>query len=440
MKPKKNVSDFRYDSNAARVPWAAVGEPVREQDAAQIVRFLLKPSADKSATYERQFARVEKELFKLRRVAGYAGKLTLGDSVTKLEKQVARFLGTRHALFLTNWTAGAEIVCKYAGLKEGDEIIAPAITFIATIAYPLAVGAKVVLADVDPRTLNMDPADVARKITRRTKVIIPVHLGGYPVDMEAIMKLARRHNVTVFEDAAHALGASYKGRMCGAIGDFGAFSFHEVKNVTSLGEGGILCTNLPFGKQLSKARFLGLDFSRKIPNWLYDVMAIRGKAGWFAAGNHSATEIQAVGLMQQMTRLRTIIAQRRRAAHYLNRRLAMVHGLVTPPLDDRHITSSHHLYLLQVDPDKLGADVQALKKKLAERGLVQIPHFAPLYKFSIMRQLGYNTRALETSCPVAEEAFQHRFTHLPLYEYDSDQLRFMADMIIEAAGELRAGR
>ncbi len=440
MKTKKSVSDFRYDSNAARVPWAAVGQPVREADVAQIVRFLLKPDAGKAAAYEKQFKRVEREVTQLRRFATYAGKLTLGNSVTKLEQQLAQLLHTKHALFLTNWTAGAEIVYKYAGLKEGDEIIAPAITFIATIAYPLAVGAKVVLADVDPRTLNMDPADVARKITRRTKVIVPVHLGGYPCDMEAIMKLARRHHITVFEDAAHAFGASYRGRMCGTIGDFGGFSFHEVKNVTSLGEGGILCTNLPFGKQLSKARFLGLDFSRQIPNWLYDVTAIQGKNGWFAAGNHSATEIQAIGLTQQMARLKTIIAKRRRAAEYMNRRLARVPGLITPPLDDRRIQSSHHLYLLQVDPDKLGADVQALKKKLAERGLVQIPHFAPLYKFSVMRQLGYNTRALEASCPVAEEAFQRRFTHLPLYEYDARQLRFMADRIIEAAAELRAGR
>jgi dTDP-4-amino-4,6-dideoxygalactose transaminase len=437
---KKTVSDFRYNSAAARVPWAAVGEPVREQDVAQLVRFLLKPSDEKSPAYERQFARVERELSKLKRVADYAGKLTLGNSVTALEQQTARFLGTKQTLFLTSWTSAAEIVYKYAGLKAGDEIIAPAITFVATIAYPLAVGAKVVLADVDPRTLNLDPADVARKITPRTKVIVPVHLGGYPADMDAILKLARRRNITVFEDAAHAFGAHYKGRMCGSIGDFGAFSFHEVKNITSLGEGGILCTSLPFGTQLSKARFLGLDFSRQIPNWLYDVTAIEGKTGWFAAGNHSTTEIQALGLMQQLGRLKGIIAKRRRAANYLNRRLARVRGLVTPPLDDRQVTSSHHLYLLQVEPEKLGADVQALKQKLAARGLVQIPHFAPLYKFSVMRQLGYNTAALEASCPVAEEAFRHRFTHLPLYDYDSGQLKYMADMIIEAAAELRAGR
>ena len=210
--------------------------------------------------------------------------------------------------------------------------------------------------------------------------------------------------------------------------------------VNALGEGGILCTNHPFGKQLSKARFLGLDFGRQIPDWLYDVTAVRGKTGWFAAGNHSATEIQAVGLAQQLARLKPILAKRRRAANYLNRRLARTPGLVLPPLDDRRITSSHHLYLLQVDPDKMGADVQALKVKLTARGLVQIPHFAPLYKFSVMRQLGYDTHALKESCPVAEEAFLHRFTHLPLYDYDHDQLKFMADMITEAAAELHAGR
>jgi len=141
----------------------------------------------------------------------------------------------------------------------------PSITFIATIAYPLAVGAQVVFADVDPRTINMDPADVARKVTDRTKMIIPVHIGGYPVDLDPIMELAERRGITVLEDAAHAFGARYKGRMVGTIGHFGAFSFHEVKNTTSLGEGGVLVTDTEYGNQFKQARFLGLDLSRQIP-------------------------------------------------------------------------------------------------------------------------------------------------------------------------------
>src|SRR6478609_6317138 len=105
MKKKKSVSDFRYDTNASRVPWAAVGEPVREQDVAQIVRFLLRPAEGKSAAYEKQFKKVEQELSTLGAIGGYAGKLTLGNAVSELESKVSKFLGTQYSLFLTNWTA-----------------------------------------------------------------------------------------------------------------------------------------------------------------------------------------------------------------------------------------------------------------------------------------------------------------------------------------------
>jgi dTDP-4-amino-4,6-dideoxygalactose transaminase len=349
-------------------------------------------------------------------------------------------LKAKHAVFLTNATAGFEIAYKFAGLKPGDEVIAPAITFIATIAYPLSIGAKVVLADVDPRTINMDPEDVARKITDRTKAIIPVHIGGWPVDMDPIMRLAEERDITVIEDAAHAFGAEYKGRMAGAVGHFGSFSFHEVKNITALGEGGLLVSNTDFGADFDKARFLGLDLSRQIANWLYDVVALEGKDGVFAPGNHSATEIQALGLKLQMKRLSDIIAKRRSAAEYLTGRFERVEGLIPQVLDTDTVKSTYHLYLLQVDPDKAGGDVQTFKRKLQEKGVVNIPHFGPLYKFSIMRQLGYDTESIERSCPVAEDVFNRRFTHLPLYEFDRLDLEFMADTVIETVEEMKAGK
>lgn len=428
---KKKASDFRYDTGETRVPWSAIGEKVELADILEIVKFLIRTGRNERI-YKRQFKNVEKEMRGLINNGSYATKLSLGDKVAELEEEVKKFLKVKYAVFLTNATAGFEIGYKYAGLKAGDEVIAPAITFIATISYPLEVGAKVVLADVDPKTLNMDPDDVARKITKRTKVIIPVHLGGYPVDMEPIMRLAKRHNITVIEDAAHAFGASYKGRMIGTIGHFGSFSFHEVKNVTSMGEGGILVTNLPFGKDFAKSRFVGFDISHPIPTWLYDVVALKGKDGYFAPSNHSATEIQALGLLCQMKRMKKIIAKRQQAAEYLNKRFKGVDGILTPPLDSNNIKSTHHLYLLQINPDKLKGDIQDLKRKLAEKGITNIPHFAPLYKFSIMRQLGYDTKAIEKTCPNAEEAFRHRFTHLPLYDFSQDQLKYMADVVIES--------
>lgn len=440
---KKKVSDFRYDTGKAKIAWNAVGEPVAGKDVLDVVQFLVPAAKAKAGAYKSQLAKVGKELDKLAKLGSYAGKLTLGNHVAALQDKCAQFLHAKHVAFLTNCTAGFEIALKFANLKAGDEVIAPAITFIATIAYPLAVGAKVVLADVDPRTLNMDPADVAKKITPKTKAIIPVHLGGYPVDMDPLMKLAKKHNIMVLEDAAHAFGGKYRGKMLGTIGDFGAFSFHEVKNLTSLGEGGILCTNTKFGEQFPQARFLGVNPAKQIPLWLYDVDPLTAMDGQpVMPGNHSATEIQALILIKQMDRLKKIIAKRKKAAEYLNKRLVKTPGILTPRLDDpaKKIKATHHLYLLQVDPQIIGADIQALKAKLTDRGVTQIPHFAPLYKFDVLRRFGYHTAAMAAACPVAEEAFRHRFTHLPLYDFTAAQLAYMADAIIEAVAELRQGR
>jgi len=437
---KKAAVDFRYDTGEARVPWAAVGESVKENEIAEMLRFLCPPAEGNKTRYETQFRRVRGELNKLAALGRPASKLSLGNQVKALEDRVAKMLGAKYAVFLTNATAGFEIGHRFGGLQPSDEVIVPAITFIATIAYPLSIGAKVVLADVDPKTINMDPKDVARKITRKTKVIMPVHIGGYPADMAPIMRLARKQDITVIEDAAHAFGGEYHGKKLGTIGHFGSFSFHEVKNVNALGEGGILVSNTAYGKDFAKARFLNINMARQIPLWLYDVTAIKGKGGYFASGNYSSTEMQAICLSGQIDRLKKIIAERRRAAAYLNRRLGKIEGIITPPMDDKQTKPTYHLYLLQIDPDKVGGDVQLLKKKLTARGVVQIPHFAPLYRFSIMRQLGYNTRAIARSCPAAEEAFRHRFTHLPLYDFNQEQLAYLADAVIESVQEIKKGR
>ena len=436
VKKKKKTSDFRYDTGEARVPWATVGEKVNVDDIGEVIKFLI-PEGDDSQAYNKQFSRVEDEIRKLSEKGSWATKLTVGGRVEELEEEVKKLLAVKYACFVTNATAGFEIAHKFIGLKKDDEVIAPAITFLSTISYPLEIGAKVVLADIDPRTLNIDPNDVAKKITKKTKVIIPVYIGGYPPDMDSIMEIARGNNIFVLEDAAHAFGGSYKGKMSGTVGHYGSFSFHEVKNINSLGEGGIVVTNEPEGEDFAKSRFGGFDGSNPIPLWLYDVVAVRGKGDYMAASIHCATEIQAVVLMNQIKRLKEIITIRRKAAEYLNNRFEGIKGIITPPLDTAEIKSAHHLYLFQVDPDKLKGDIQSLKKKLTQRGVIQIPHFAPLYKFSYMRQLGYDTKAIEKTCPNAEESFQHRFTHLPLYPLTQTQLEYMADAVIESVKEMR---
>ena len=435
----KQTTDFRYNTGATKVPWAAVGENYNTADLMEIIRFLMQGEGPE---YDQAIEAVWEQVKKLGEVATPPGKLSLASKVEACEAACNEYLGTDSSLFVTNATSGFEIAYKYANLKAGDEVIVPAITFVATMAYPLAIGCKLVFADVDPRTINMDPADVARKITPKTKMIVPVHIGGYPVDMDPIMELARKNNILVLEDAAHAFGAMYKGRKIGTIGDFAAFSFHEVKNITSFGEGGIATTTIPgFAPEMKRARFLGLDFSAPIKNWLYNITPIPGKEKPFVAANYSTTEIQGLGLSLQVARNEEIIAVRRRAAEYLNSRFAGNDAIIPQDLGDgENCKPTFHLYLLQIDPAKAGGDVQTLKKKLEEKSVTNIPHFGPLYRFKVVSDMGYDADEIAKTCPVCEEVFYKRFTHLPLYGLSDEQLEYMADAVLEAVAEMQAGK
>lgn len=434
----KQTSDFRYNTGATKVPWAAVGENYNVHDLMEIIRFLMQGEGKE---YDEALEAVWKQVKKLEPLATPPGKLSLATQVEKAEKACNDYLGTDTSTFVTNATAGFEIAYKYANLKEGDEVIVPAITFVATMAYPLSIGCKLVFADVDPRTINMDPEDVARKITDKTKMIVPVHIGGYPVDMDPIMELARKHNIVVLEDAAHAFGAMYKGKKIGTIGDFAAFSMHEVKNITSFGEGGILTTTIPgFGPDMKRARFLGLDFTCPIKDWLYNITPIPGKEKPFVAGNSSTTEIQGLGLALQVARNEEIIKTRREAAEYLTKRFEGCDAIVPQKLDTDDIKPTYHMYLLQIDPQKAGGDIQDLKKKLEAKGVTQIAHFGPLYRFKVVQDMGYDSDEIAKTCPNCEEVFYKRFTHLPLYGLSQEQLEYMADAILESVAEMQMGK
>ena len=434
------TTDFRYNTGDTKVPWAAVGEDYNATDLMEIVKFLMQGEGKE---HDAAVAEVDAAVRRLSAISVPPGKLSLAGKVEELEKAIDSYLGVEagSSLFVTNCTSAFEIAYRYAGIGPGDEVIVPSITFIATMAYPLGAGAKLVFADIDPRTLNMDPADVARKITPKTKMIVPVHIGGYPVDMDPIMELANRRGIIVLEDAAHGFGGEYKGRKLGTIGHFGAYSFHEVKNCTSFGEGGVLVTNIPeFRSEARRARFLGVDFSNKIKNWLYDVSCIKGKYGPFMSANTSVTEIQALGLLQQMKRYDKILAERRREATYMTERLSGNPAIVPQDLGNADIVPTFHLYQLQIVPEKAGGDVQTLKRKLDEKGVTNIPHFGPLYRFAAVKQMGLDPDAAAKSCPVCERVFDRCFTHLPIYGLTEEQLKYMADSILESVKEMQEGR
>lgn len=437
---KSSGGDFRYAVGAARVPWHAVGEFYNGMDAAELVKFLLPEAEDGS--YAARLKEAEEAIRKLSEVSGRASKLTLGRKVSEAEELAKSVFGAKYACFVDNWTGGMEIAYKLAGIGPGDEIIMPAVTFIATMAYPLSVGAKIVFADIDPETINLDPADVARKITPRTRMIVPVHLGGYPVDMDPLMELARKHDLIVMEDAAHGMGGVYKGRKLGSIGHFGGFSLHEVKNINALGEGGVLLSSEDWaGPQLPAGRFLGLDFSRKIKDWLYDISPLIDRFGRPQVPlNHSVTEVQALGMILQMRRLDQIIAIRREAAEYMNRILSEEDGILTEKPDTAETRGTHHLYLLRIDPEKTGGDIRKLSAKLAKKGLTNITHFGPMYRFKIMKDLGYDENAIAETCPNTERMFYSAYTHLPLYPLTREQLEYQAQAVVEAVREMKAGK
>src|SRR5580698_10433565 len=177
-----------------------------------------------------------------------------GARVKSFEKAFADYCDTGYALAVTSATAGLDLALAAAGVGPGDEVITTPITWVSTANAAAKLGATVVFADVDPCTLNLDPASVAQKITPRTKVILPVHLYGQCCDMDALSALAREHGILLIDDCAHTPGAEYKGRKTGSLADISVFSFHQQKNMVTLGEGGMVTTSDPVLFQ----RMLGL--------------------------------------------------------------------------------------------------------------------------------------------------------------------------------------
>ena len=432
---QKESSDFRYNTGDSKVPWDAVAVKPDLGLAMDILRFLVTPGEDEEH-YRLGMEQAEQALAAVFREGRPATKLSLGKNIVAVEDLAREMLGVKHASFMVNWTAGYDVALDMVGVKAGDEVIIPAITFIATASPVLRKGAKVVFSDVQRETVNMDPEDVLRKITPKTKAIVPVHIGGYPVDMDPILAVAKEKGIAVIEDAAHGFGGHYKGRPLGSVGDFGAFSFHEVKNITSLGEGGIVVTNDPLGEQFSKARFVGFDLRTPPPaHWLYNVSALDARNGFFAAGNFSTTEIQAVALLRQMRQNAEIIASRRAVAARLHAAFSPIEGLIPGPMDSEDFGATFHLFLLRVDR-RIAGGIQALKAELASRGITQIPHFCPLYHYRIFEQFGYDRDAIRATCPNAEAAFSEEYTHLPLYGLTPDQVSYLETAVIESAKKL----
>ncbi|CAN5681159.1 UDP-4-amino-4,6-dideoxy-N-acetyl-beta-L-altrosamine transaminase [soil metagenome] len=311
--------------------------------------------------------------------------LTAGPVVATFEQALAAKVGARYASACANGTAALHLVYAALGLTTGDEIITSPITFSATAAAAYYVGATVRFGDVDPATGNLDPASVEALITPRTRAIVPVHLAGMPVDLEAFHAIAQRHRVALIEDACHALGATYHGTPVGSRSDATVFSFHPVKHITT-GEGGAIVTpSEALKRRIDKLRAHGIErdpAQMQTPpegNWAYEVQEL----GW----NYRLSDIACALGISQLAKLDQFVARRRElAVLYRSERARVFERGVTPPPVFAERESSYHLFAVAIDFPRFHTTRKLVADRLAAAGIGTQVHYIPLLQHPLHAQ------------------------------------------------------
>lgn len=343
--------------------------------------------------------------------------LTTGPAVAEFEREFARRVGAAYAVAVSSGTAALHAACAAAGVGRGDEVITSPLTFAASANCALFLGARPVFADVDPRTYNISPEEIEKKITPQTKAVIPVHFTGQPCDLDPIHALARRHNLTVIEDAAHALGAEYKGRPVGGLSDLTIFSFHPVKHITT-GEGGMVTTNdEETYRWLLLFRNHGITRDRRElvedhGPWYYEMQDL----GY----NYRLTDIQAALGLSQLKKLDRFLKRRREIAARYSEAFAALPE-VEVPYQAPYAASAWHLYVLALRPERLRKSRREIFEALRAENIGVNVHYFPVYRHPYYRWLGDpDSCSLHGFyCPHAEEIYRRIIT-LPLFPAMTD--------------------
>ncbi|GAA0318747.1 UDP-4-amino-4,6-dideoxy-N-acetyl-beta-L-altrosami ne transaminase [Bacillus carboniphilus] len=332
--------------------------------------------------------------------------LTTGPAVGEFEQEIASYVGAKYAVAFSNGTAALHGACFAAGIGEGDEVITTPMTFAASSNCVLYQGAKPVFADIDFNTYNIDPQKVEELINDNTKAIIPVHFTGQPVALDEIHILAKKHSLVVIEDAAHALGATYKGKNVGSLSDMTMFSFHPVKHITS-GEGGIITTNNEeYYQKLLQFRSHGItrEPDKLIENhgpWYYEMQ--------FLGFNYRMTDIQAALGTSQLRKIDKFIDLRKKFASMYNEAFKDINEIQIP-YQDQSGSSSWHLYIIRLNLEKLLGSRKKVFEALLNENIGVNVHYIPVHLLPYYSQLGYQ-RGI---CPNAEKLYEEIIT-LPLF-------------------------
>ena len=323
-----------------------------------------------------------------------SGVVASGPRTKVFEKKFAEYLGVDHAVAVTNGTVALDVALKALKLGPGDEVITSSFSFVASGNCILFQKAKPVFADINPKTFNIDPSDVAEKITAKTKAIIPVHMFGQPAEMTALTEITKDKGILLIEDAAQAHGAEYKEHKAGTIGDIGSFSFYATKNM-AIGEGGMLTTNNP--KLAAKFRLL-INHGQS-SKYHHDTLGY----------NYRMTDLcAAIGLVQ-LRKLDSFNKKRRENAKLLTNGLRNIKGL-TAPYVEKNVTHVFHQYAIRVE-DSYPLERDELSAHLTEEGIGNAVHYPiPIYKQHLYVKLGYGKQ----KCANTEDACKHILS-LPIH-------------------------
>jgi dTDP-4-amino-4,6-dideoxygalactose transaminase len=353
-----------------------------------------------------------------------SGWLTTGPRVKQFEAAFSAFTGAAHSVALSSCTAALHLSLAAIGIAEGDEVIIPTMTFASTGETVLYFKARPVLVDCAPNSFHVDPKQIEAAITNRTKAIVPVHYSGYACDMDAILDIARRHDLRVIEDAAHALPATYKRKMIGTLGDITCFSFYATKTLTT-GEGGMVTTdNEQYAERIRSLSLHGIskDAWKRYSaegSWRYDIQEVGYK--------YNLTDLQAALGLSQLAKREATHALRIRLAQRYDRALAPLDAFEIPQIPS-DVTSAWHLYVLQVKPDVLRIGRDRVIEELKSRGIGTSVHFIPLHLHSLYQRIGYR----DGQFPNAEARFNGAIS-LPLYPSMTDD---DSDRVIEALRDI----
>lgn len=311
-----------------------------------------------------------------------SGWLTTGPRTQQFEEQFRQYVGSKYAVAVSSCTAGMHLSLMAAGIGEGDEVITTPLTFCATVNVIIHQRATPVLADISLDDYNIDPEQVERLITPRTRAIMPVHYGGQPCRMDLLAGMAQRRNLLLIEDAAHAVGANYRGRPIGSIGDATSFSFYVIKNLTT-GEGGMVTTNdagLADKVRLLRLHGMSHDAWKRYDargTWYYEVLA--------PGFNYKMTDVQAALGIHQLERLEGFLDRRRQIVGLYGQRLAHLPEVALPTARPE-VRHAWHLYPIVLDSERLTIGRDQLIEELKARGIGTSVHFIPIHHHPYYQQ------------------------------------------------------